>query len=250
MFSLIVVAAATGVLSTAVIRRTTDAVRLKRARKRIAAHLLEFRLFFDEPVLVWRAQVELLLENVRFIRLLLPAMLLVAVPLWWVILQLEFIYGLRPVRPGESALVTAQLTRPIQQTDRFELRGTVDVSIETPPVRVQHDNQVSWRVRGVRDSREELKLAINGYWFEKAFVTGPAPKVLSPRRWHSIMTSILYPEESRLPGEDLNWVEVSYPDAGSGWLIWFTAISTCAAVASMKFIPAATQRDSGKLKVR
>src|ERR1051325_2383847 len=114
MFSLIVVAAATGVLSALVLRRTTDPVRLKRARKRIAAHLLELRLFFDEPVLVWRAQVELLLENVRFIRLLLPAILLVAVPLWWVILQLEFIYGLRPVRPGESALVTAQLTRPIQ----------------------------------------------------------------------------------------------------------------------------------------
>ena len=56
----------TGILTTLIIRHTTNAVRASRHdRQRIHAHLLEFRLFFDEPRLIWQAQMDLLRDNLR-----------------------------------------------------------------------------------------------------------------------------------------------------------------------------------------
>ena len=54
-----------------------DRERLRQSANRIIAHLLEIRLFWDEPSLVLRAQRDLIVENGRFLRqLILPALIL------------------------------------------------------------------------------------------------------------------------------------------------------------------------------
>jgi len=50
-----------------VFRSTSDAVAVRRAKGIAQAHLLEFRLFMDDPVLVLRAQRDLIVANGRFI---------------------------------------------------------------------------------------------------------------------------------------------------------------------------------------
>jgi hypothetical protein len=233
MLFLAIVAILTGVLTTFVIRRIADVAALRTVRKRIYAHLLEFRLFFDEPLLVWQAQVSLLRDNARLLRLLLPSALLLGLPMAWLVLQLDDVYGFRPLRPGEAALVTAQLTRPIETTDRFDLHSAGGITVETPPVR--HDNQVSWRIRPANEARAALSLKINSRIIRKTVSTGDAPQLLSPRRTRSLEEFLLHPAEPRLPDGDLAWVEVDYPVASTTWLIWFLIISTAAALLSARF---------------
>ncbi len=54
-----------------------DRQRLRQSVNRIIAHLLEIRLFWDDPSLVWRAQRDLIVENGRLLKqILLPAIIL------------------------------------------------------------------------------------------------------------------------------------------------------------------------------
>jgi hypothetical protein len=211
-----IVAVLSGILTTLVIRRTTNAAALRENRRKIYARLLEFRLFFDEPGLIWRAQLGLLQENARLLKLLLVPSLILVLPMTWLFRQLDSAYGFLPLRPGEPAVVTAQLTRPIETTDRFALQGTDAVSIETPPIRVFHDNQVTWRIRLVRGIDAAIVLTING--------RPVAPQRLSPPQ-----------ARARHPDREIAWLEVEYPEATGFWMVWFAALATAAALLSARW---------------
>jgi hypothetical protein len=235
---MILLAVLTGILTAYTIRHTTNASDLHATVRRIHAHLLEFRLFFDEPRLVWQAQVDLLRDNLRLFKLFLPATLILALPMAWLILQLASFYGLRPLAPGKASVVTAQLTRAPSATDRIVLQGHGGIQVETPPVRAFRDNQVAWRIRPSSNGHRALDLTLNGHIVTKSIVAGSSPGILSPRRSRSLAEFLLHPEEPRLPEGDIVWLEVDYPrsEAAIPWLVWFVVISTAAALLSSKML--------------
>ena len=194
MLALIAILA--GVLTTFVIRRTTNAAALRESRNRLQAHLMEFRLFFGEPALVWNAQLNLFRDNARILRLLLLPTLILALPMTWLWLQLDARYGHSPLRLGEPVVVTAQLTRPLIPTDRFKLQGS-DVVVETPAIRIMRDNQLAWRVHPVGGRVGSLKV---------------------------------------VPEKDVGGLTVNYPTRTMAWMLWFTAISTLAALLSAPWV--------------
>lgn len=228
---MILLAILTGVVTTITIRRTTDASALRAAGRKIHADLLEFRLYFDEPVLIWRAWMNLLRDNLRLLLLFLPAMLILALPTVWLMVQLDVIYGLRPLHPGEPAVVTAQLNRRLEVKDHLDLQGRAGVQVETPPVRIVRANQIAWRIRAAGEGRSALDFRINGRAVTKSIATGAGPMILSPRRSVSLSEFLLHPEETRLPEGDVAWLAVDYPkrEEAIPWLAWFLVISSAAA---------------------
>lgn len=146
-----------GVVMAAVFRFTTHPARISASLNNIHADLLEFRLYFDEPALIWRAQINLIRDNCALLLQFVPALLIIAAMMYGI----ETLYSDRPLRPGEAAVVTVQLNRPLATSDRFELEGQT----ETPPVRILHDNQVSWRVRAVHGGRLSYQALVNGAAF-------------------------------------------------------------------------------------
>ena len=193
---LVLMAIPAGVLTTIVIRRTTNAAALREARNQLLAHLMEFRLFFDEPALVWNAQLSLFRDNARILHLLLLPTLILALPMTWLWFQLDTRYGHVPLRQEETVVVTVQLTRPLVPSDRFELQGA-DIVVETPAIRITHDNQVAWRVRPIRDRVGLLKV---------------------------------------IPEKDVARMTVNYPSRTVAWMLWFATISTLAALVSAKWV--------------
>ena len=232
---LILVSVLTGVLTTQVVKRTTDGAAVRRTRNRIHAHWLEFRLFFDEPALIWNAQTGMAREYAQLACLLLPSVLVLILPMAWLFLQLETLYGVRPLRPGEPAVVTAQLTRPIESRDRFDLQASPGIAVETAPVRIMHDRQVVWRIRPAAASRGTVALAVNGASLTKAVAAGDSTVVLSPRRSRSMLQFLLHPEEPRLPPGDVEWLEIRYSEASAAWLGWFLLISMISALVCAKW---------------
>ena len=237
MLVLILIALLTGVLTTIGVRQLADVSALSTTGKRIYAHLLEFRLFFDEPRLIWQAQLALLRENARLLRLLLVPTFVLGVPMAWLFLQLENVYGLRALRPGETAMITAQLTRPIEPSDRFALRVPGSIVAESPPVRVLQEGQVSWRIRAASVADGWVEVLVNGRAAGKAIASGESAKVLTPRRSSSLVGFVLHPEEARLSGGEIAWIEVSYPEGGKEWLFWFLGVSVAAALGGARWIP-------------
>lgn len=227
-----IVGAVMGVMTALVIRYTTNTASLRDVWRKMQAHFLEFRLFFDEPHLVWRAQVGVLRQNARLCLLLLVPALILAPPMTWLFLQLNVVYGRRPIRVGDAAVVTAQLGRAIESTDRFSLLGSDGFAVETPAVRVVRKNQVAWRVRALRDGIGALQLMVNDRVIGKSMAAGESVRVVSPRRASSLADFVLHPEEPRLPEGAVEWVAVAYPERDAFWVAWFFGGSVVGAVIS------------------
>lgn len=130
-----------GAVAAFVFRRLTDRQRVRQSVNLILAHIMEFRLFVDEPVLIWRAQWGALRANLALLgQIALPslAMALLFAILWN---PMDRRFGREPLRVGEATVMTAH-------SDQVpEIPGIV---IETPGVRIPRTGEVSWRVRPVR----------------------------------------------------------------------------------------------------
>jgi hypothetical protein len=148
--------------------------------------------------------------------------LILALPLAWLCVQLNSIYGHSPLAVGAAAVVTVQLEHALEPVDAAaNLQAPPEIAVESPPVRVFAERQISWRIRALRPVRGELRLVLRGRAIEKTIAAGEPHALLSLRRERSLWGFLLHPEESRLPAGDAAWVEVDYPPRP--WLAWFGA---------------------------
>jgi hypothetical protein len=218
-WGLAVVSLGCGLAIAWVFRRFTDRAAMRAAGKRLQAHLLEMRLYSSEPALMWAAQKALVRDNLRWLALMLRPALVLALPLAWLFVQLDSIYGRSPLAVGSDALVTVQLKRALEPVDaRSTLQAPPGIAVESPPVRVFAERQISWRIRALRPVRGNLRLVLRGHAIEKNIVAGE----------RSLWGFLLHPGQSRLPAGDVAWVAVDYPPFP--WLAWFLAISTAGAL--------------------
>jgi hypothetical protein len=138
LWTLGAVSAVAGIVSAVVFHWSSDRVAVRRATNLILAHMLELRLFLDEPLVVLRAQLGLLRANAQLLRsMLLPALIL-AIPSTLLVERLNAVYGHAPLRVGEAVVVS---------TDKpaAELKMPAGIVIETPAVHGR--GQVAWRIR-------------------------------------------------------------------------------------------------------
>lgn len=228
--SLLPVSILAGIGMLLVFRYASDQAAVRRAKGVAQAHLLEFRLFMDEPRLVLRAQRDLIVANARFLKLMLRPVLVLALPMGLLLAGLEAFFGHAPLRIGQPAIVTAQLT---DAAAILSLKASGEVAVETPPVRVPAERQVSWRIRPLRAAATELEIVRAGRTFRKSVSAGAGVHFLSERRG-SLAGLLLRPTEPPLSGSEIVWIEVRYPGAvilHLHWLIWFFGISAITALA-------------------
>jgi hypothetical protein len=209
IWTLLPVSVIYGLAAALVFRRFSHRVSIRDTINRMMAHIMELRLFLDSPVLVMRAQRELLRENLRLLRLITLPCAILAVAFIILFPPLDAMYGHAPLRVGEAAVVTARLDGDAV------LEAPAGIKVETPGVVVIHDRQVGWRVRPMGRTAGQLKLHYSGHVLTKKIVAGGG---------------LIY--ELNLPiGSPA--IEIHYPRTevlGVNWTIWFFLISTTAAI--------------------
>lgn len=216
-------------------KHCSDQARIQLTKRKIRAHLLAFRLFTDEPAMIFRSQGQLLVWNLRYMALMLRPTAVTLIPLALLLFHLDAVYGRRPLHAGESAVVTAQVSGPSRlKTDALVLRGA-GISIETPALRLPDANRVCWRVRATRGESSTVELVLSSRSVTKIVQAGPSALYLSKRRVSSVLSWLCYPGEPLLAGASVDWIEVEYPSAkmnvfgfGVHWLMWFCVVSLVA----------------------
>ena len=146
-WSLTAIAIATGLAMLWVFGRFSNAEQAALAKRKIRANLYAFRLYADEPALIFRAQKQLLLWNARYLASMLRPTAVLLVPATLLMFGLDAVYGHRPLSPGEPAIVTAQFSAA---SDVGSLAPTLEgrgIAVETPCVRIPTERQFCWRVR-------------------------------------------------------------------------------------------------------
>ncbi len=220
LLTLAAFSAVAGVLILWAFKATSNQRALKATRRRVRAHLLAMRLFGDDPVTILRSQGRLLAWNLRYMALLLPPFLAVAIPLFFAWDYLDAMWGHAPLAAGHSTIITARLRG---STAGAQLIAPVWLAVESPPVQVPAEHEVSWRVRVKQAGLGDVIVHVGGDSAVKRIEARPGLHYL--------------PERSRESG-GIEWIEVQYPRAdlellgvSTNWVVWFCVISTVTALA-------------------
>ncbi|MEO7651766.1 MAG: hypothetical protein ABIZ80_14975 [Bryobacteraceae bacterium] len=214
-------------------------------KRRVQAHLLELRVFSDEPVVMWNSQKSLFRANLRYMALMLRPALFLTLPLAILAVYIDGYYGRSPLPVGEPAVVTVAMRTPLdpQSPPPKLVPPPYGFVVETEGVRVMEERQMSWRIRPSGVASGALRLIIDGRTIDKTVEAGAGVRFLSSRRVSSLIDSIRHPGEARIDDHAVEWIEIQYPEAGvqilrfrTHWLVWFTLVSMMTAVLLKKWM--------------
>ncbi|MGC2657017.1 MAG: hypothetical protein WA324_03495 [Bryobacteraceae bacterium] len=204
MITLTLVAIATGIALLLVFRRFSNQRAVALAKRQIWAQLYALRLYSDELSVIWQVQGRLLAWNARYLFHMLRPVAVSIVPLSALLFMLDGFYGYRPLRSGESALVSV---RSNTEMPKLTANG---VSIETPALRIPTAHTIYWRVRAGTSSGHLI------------FGSARKPVYVGSR----------FAYISPCPSCFGNVIDVRYPPAYHGvfgyrvpWLAWFLLVS-------------------------
>jgi hypothetical protein len=234
-----VLSALAGVAMLWVFARTSNQAAIIRAKRRVYAHLMELRLFADEPALMFRAQWQLLTANARYLGWMLVPALAIAAPVALLLVRMDAYYGRAPLPVGAETLVTLATRGALDAAAPAPLLRAPDgIAVETPAVRALAERQVSWRIRALRPVSGALKITLPEGTVEKRIESGAGFRFVPGRRTSSALATLWYPDEPRLRHTPVEWIDIDYPPAEIEflglhwhWLIWFTLISMLTALA-------------------
>ncbi len=237
LVSLVPLAVLTGVAMLWVFAKVSDQKAIRRAKKKMQAYLLELRLFGDDPGLMWSAQMNLIKSNLRYMGLMFKPAIYLTVPMVFLLIHLDAVYGIDPIPTGESAVLTVRVDgRLAAQTSAPNVRAPSLLAVETPVVRGLTDGVFSWRVRAVEAGTGDIEFDWDGRSWSKTVTAGNGLRYVSHAKTASALESVLAPGEKLLQAADIASVEINYPAAsietGSlrlHWLVWFLVVSLVAA---------------------
>lgn len=138
LWPVLAISVVAGIVSVLVFHWSSDPLAVRRATNLILAHMLELRLYLDEPVAIFKAQLGLLRANAQLLRTMLVPGLILAIPSLLLLQQLNATYGRAPLKVGEAVVVSST-------TPAAELKMPSQIAIETPAVHSK--GEVAWRIR-------------------------------------------------------------------------------------------------------
>lgn len=232
LWSLSLFSLVTGIIMLLIFRYTSDQKGIKEAKDLIKAYLLEIRLFKDDLRIQLSAQKEILRHNFTYMKHALKPMLFMIIPVVIILIQLDGWFGYRPLKLGESAIVSVQLadstsmdTLPsisVESADRGFL-------VETPPLRIPAEGEVSWRIRANEPGEHNLTFNVSGSTFQKGLTISDGQldrvsRVVASGFWDNFLN----PGEQPLAKNSLmKKIEINYPSRSIeifGWDIhWLVA---------------------------
>ncbi|HTP33459.1 MAG TPA: hypothetical protein VMJ75_14875 [Candidatus Acidoferrales bacterium] len=238
LVGLTVLSAAVGVGMLWVVGRTSNQARIRQVKRKVAASLLELRIFADEPAATGRALRSLFSSNLRYMGLALKPALWLAIPMAVLLVHLESFYGRAPLTPGREALVTMRMApgwNPQSAPPRLEPPPQVQVT--APAVRALDSREVSWRLVPKSAVSGDLVFTVDGTPVRKAIEAGGRQHFVPGRGVRSTLATLWSPGEGRVASSAVEWVEIRYPDAALelfglavNWVIWFFLVSIVSAL--------------------
>ncbi|HEX8985767.1 MAG TPA: hypothetical protein VF767_10055 [Bryobacteraceae bacterium] len=220
ILTLAIFGAAAGLAILWVFKALSNQHALKATRRQLRAHLLAIRLFGDDPAMVLRSQGKLLAWNARYVALLMPSFIVVAIALFFAWDYLDALWGRVPLAPGQSVVVTARLRG---EPKPLTLIAPAWLRLESPAVRGLADREVSWRVRVREAGAGEIAICAAAD---------------CARTWVEARPGMHYLRERTRPASRaIEWVEVPYPPGdlrlagvSANWVVWFCIVSTLSAL--------------------
>lgn len=264
---LVVFSVLLGAFVLLIFKATSNPDRIRQARNRALARILEMWLYRDDPWVALGAFGRVLWDNTRYLGVMVVPMLASMVPVLLLLAQAYDCFAVRPLRPGETTLLVAQLQpeAPLETLQQLGLsvgiQGATDgyctpdkaalaagtcVHIDSPPVRAPSVREIVWRLQANEGPGRRSVLGVTSadgkVLVEKQVCAGNGLTRVSQARVAGVWDWLLHPGERRLPAnQPFARVEVLYPAAEYnffglrlGWLTSVLILSLLAGLALKK----------------
>ncbi len=235
------VSLATGIVMLVAFRYFSDQKGLKAVKEQIKAHFLGIRLFKDDPALLVAEQGRLFGATFTYMRYALIPCAVMLIPFVILVLQLNFYFGYRPLRPGESAIVSLRWRTPMPWRDTaVRIHVPQGLAIETPALRISGDREVDWRLRVKHQGRFELIFQTATQVVQKQLLVTDRLERVTPTRGQAHLLEMVWPQsEAPLPANglieaiDVRYRPMSFSVLGwhVHWVVLFLVLSTVSAFA-------------------
>lgn len=213
--AMVLISLLTGLLMLFIYRLTSDQTGIRKVKDKIKAGLLELRLYRDNMGVTMKAQGQILLANLRYIALNFKPLAVMIVPLVLILAQLNLWFGSEPLKVGESAILRVEIAPGTRLLDLdLALEVPPQVSVETPPLRIEELREVDWRIRAESPGVFGLTVKAGGHSVSKEVIVDgrPLQKVSALKVGRRFLDQVLYPGERPLPGNSpVRSVELTYP---------------------------------------
>lgn len=219
-----------------VFRYTSNQEGIRKVKNKIKAHLLEIRLFKESFSTSLRAQGSILRYNLKYISYSAKPMLIMIIPLILIIIQLNFWFGYQSLSQGEKALLKVKLkdhVSPLQL--QMNIESSPGFEIETPPLRIEEEREIDWRLRAKEKGIHHLVISLDGLKLSKRLAVDQKPlsRIFPRKVGQNLLDQVLYPGETPLPSNSpLEAIIISYPAKNMNlfgwrihWLIVYFALS-------------------------
>lgn len=221
---MILVSFLTAIFMLFVFRFTSNQKGIREVKNKIKAHLLELRLFKDSLSLSLEAQGKILLCNLKYISYSLKPMLVMIIPLVLILSQLNLWFGHKPLILGERTILKVKVNESAEVSDiDFALESSPGLEAETPPLRIDAQNEMDWSLKAKENGSQVLVLKVEGKSISKRVEVSPKTlvKVSAIKVRRNFFDELLNPGEKPIPSElPLKKIEVDYPPQSMNLFGW------------------------------
>jgi hypothetical protein len=213
-----------------------DRAAIRALRKRLWSHVLEVRLFGDEPALAFGTLVRTLKTNVLLLGHALPPLVLAAPVVALAAFHLSDFFARTPLAAGADAVLTVRLRGPVDPLPPVELHTPPWIDVDAPPVHILAEREVSWRLRATGPNLGLCYISLPGETVSKELDARPGPRYSGTVRAAGWAEALLDPAESRLPDGPVERIWISqlpapliWAGVTMDWWEWFAGIAAFAA---------------------
>ena len=233
---MIIISFLTALLMLFVYRFTSNQQGIRNVKNKIKAHLLEIRLFKDSLRISLMAQRNILRYNLKYIGYLAKPLLVMIIPLILILIQLNLWFGYGSLDPGQKVILKAELDADQSLLNtQLVIETSPGLKIESPPLRIEGENEVNWRLQATEPGIQELELMVNGQKvIKKVAVAQKKLSKISPLRIRrNFIDELFNPGEAPIPGNmPVKAIKIEYPDQPMNlfgwrihWIIVYFALS-------------------------
>ena len=221
IWALTVISLVAGVLMLWIFGKVSNQDAVRAVRDEIRGNLIGIRLFGNDLGLLFRLQGRILRRTLTYLRHALVPTLVMLVPVFLILAQLNLRFSVRPLEPGEATLVKVKLSGASPMSQSVELETSDGVVVETPGVRIESQREVAWRIRAERPGEHRLTVKVGDETAQKKLLVGSGWRSVPTLRTAGLLDLLLFPGEPPLDSSGIiGSIEVSYATLPLTFLFW------------------------------
>ena len=184
-----IISAISAFIFLVIFKKTSNQDKIRYYKGIITAHILEIRLYKDQPSLTAKSIFNILKNNLIYLRyslipiiVILPLVLITSV-------QLNSRYGYLPIKIGDTFIVHATLDTIwaadiTKRPEKIRCDSSKGILVETPPLLIESEGNIYWRAKVIGSNKDQqyCRITIDGtdYTFKKKILTVLSKQRFSP----------------------------------------------------------------------